>query len=337
MYLLLIGIGLGLGLAACAGVPQNTVPTSIPPEQLPTVIAETAAAANLATPLENETAATQAPDELQRESQGDLPTHAPTVTLGLEPTNGVVVSIETPVTLEPDEGVVIPTVVLPDTNYPLSTLKIYRPGDLSRVISPFRVVANVLPGPNRQVMVELFGEDGRILVRKILEVTPLPGLNTANLVTDLEFETPGVAEAARLQFTVVDEFNRTIASNSVNLILLSSGNEELKGYGDLQNNIVIQQPAENADIQGGTMVISGVARTGSDKPLEIELIDETGRVVGFGTAALVEAKDSDYRVFTAEISYTVNQPTWVRVIVKFNGARIPGIAYISSLEVVVRP
>jgi hypothetical protein len=297
------------------------------------VIAETAAAANSAAPLESNPAATQAPEELQ----GDLPTHEPTLTLGIEPTDGVEVSIETPVTLEPDEGVVIPTVVLPDTSYPFTNLRIYRPGDLSRVISPFRVVANILPGSNRQVMVELFGEDGRILVRKILEITPLPGLDTANLVTDLEFETPGVAEAARLQVTVVDEFNRIIESNSVNLILLSSGIEELKGYGDLQNNIIIQQPVSKADVQGGTMIISGLARTSSDSPLEIELIDETGRVVGFGTAALVDAKDSDYRVFTAEISYTVNQPTWVRVIVKAKGLNIPGIAYLSSLEVVVTP
>ena len=85
------------------------------------------------------------------------------------------------------------------------------------------------------------------------------------------------------------------------------------------------------------MIVSGVARTGSDKPLEIELIDEAGHVVGFGYASLVATQDSDYSVFTAEISYTVNQPTWVRVIVKAQSPHIPGIAYLSSLEVVVSP
>lgn len=319
----------GLVLASCSGPNAQPLPSAPPEEHLPTFIAQTAEAAIMLT-QESGPAALQA-DQLTQEAES----------LGMPPQEGQdsLAETPTPTAFVPEQ--IGEGFTPPDENdnsgHPPAIIKIYRPGDLSIVTSPFRVVANVPPGLDGNVLAELFGEDGRILTRKIINVVPLPGLNTANLISDFDFETVGVAEAGRLQITVIDNYGRVYTVNSVNLILLSTGYSELKGYGDLRENIIIQQPQPNITVNGQTLLVSGLARTGDDRPLVIEVIDRSGRIITFGTAALVPSENGSFHQFVGEVSFSVSEPTPVRVIVSARGARIPGTAFLSSLEVILSP
>lgn len=266
-----------------------------------------------------------------------IPTHMPTSTPETQVSNQT--PVETPITPESDDLIndAFEPLVSSDTTFPESIVKILRPGNLSRVTSPFSLVANLEPGPRDQVEVELVGEDGRLLMYKIVQITVLPGYTTGNLVTELDFEIEGVAEAGRLSVSARDEFGRPKSLASVDLILLSNGSTKLNPYGDLRDNLVIQQPNSNVIIYGDTLFITGLAHTREYHPLEISIIDELGTIISTGQAAVIDSEDPEIKLFIGEIKYQVNQATWIRLIVNLPGERIPGIANTSSIVLVISP
>lgn len=340
-------------LAACAASGQVPLATVIPEEHLPTIIAQTAAASKIKThtpEMESSSLAgsvTQivqlsptfdATMEAEATALATLDTPDPTL-LAQDPPSAIEAFEATAALVVPEmigEGYAPPTLAVNST-YPEAIIKIYRPGDLSRVVSPFRVVANVQPGLHNKVRVQLLGEDGRTLVDTTQTVIPLPGLTTANLVIELSFTTPAVAEAGRLLVSVTDDLGRLSSASSVNLILLSQGLTELKGYGDLRENLVIQQPAEGETIKGGVMTVSGLVRSGNDLPLTLELYDELGVLVGEGSADIVYSYERNYQLFIGEIEYKVSRATSLRLVVWASGTRIPGMAYLASRVVSVKP
>jgi len=48
-------------------------------------------------------------------------------------------------------------------------------------------------------------------------------------------------------------------------------------------------------------------------------------------------EDSPYGLFAGEIHYTISKPTWVRLVIRVPGARIPGTAYIKTMEILLNP
>jgi hypothetical protein len=80
-----------------------------------------------------------------------------------------------------------------------------------------------------------------------------------------------------------------------------------------------------------------LVRTASDQPLLVELITTDGRVVGSRLAGIAEGPKDAHRLFAAEIPYTVQSPTWVRVTVSERGTRLPGIIQLTSVEVLLSP
>lgn len=250
----------------------------------------------------------------------------------------------TSVIASPDPGVVIfPTsipipLILPEIEIPEAEIQIYVPGELSRVTSPFRFVANLAPtSPNYIILIELLGEDGRTLTRKIISALPPGGTTRINAVTEIEFEIDGLAEAARLVVSLDDEYGRVRALASVNLVLLSTGITQLNPYTDRFENIIIQQPSGNVMVQGDTLVITGLARTQSGRFLSLELINRKGEVIAFGLATVVTQEGAEYGFFATELKYLVEDPIWVLIVVRETGEKIPGPIHLTSLEMVISP
>jgi hypothetical protein len=311
---------------------------------IPTVIALTREAAD--GPAADSTALAQVVEDVNTD---ELPTHAPTntaqdVAAGDEVTlDGELVAVETAV----DVSEFIPSPEPVDPLHPeIGTIPdaeiiIYRPGELSRLASPFRVVADLPPGPAPDflVTVELFGEDGRLLVRKLLRVPLHPSTMRTTFVTDIDFEIRAVAETGRIVISTEDEFSRPRALASVDVILVSDGLSDLNFYQDTLENIIIQQPEAFKMVQSaeGILIVTGLARQNGDSPLLIELIDENGKVVGFGNAPFIVPETGEYGLFVGEVKYNVLEPTWVRLVVQTQGGRVPGISHTTSLEVVVSP
>lgn len=215
-------------------------------------------------------------------------------------------------------------------------MQIYRLGDLSRVTSPLLISAYLSSHTGKTVRTELYGEDGRLLVRELRTFATIPW-SFANHSVELEFEISAPAEVGRVLLVVEDEYGRVMAANSVNVLLLSVGSTELNPPTALMEAIVIQQPARRSLIQGGMVLVSGLARTDTDRPLHVELITEDGRLVGQRLFSVDRPSDGSHGLFAVEVPYNVTETTPVRLVVYEDGESMSPYTHLSSLEVILSP
>ena len=121
-------------LVSCAPASASPVPTLLPESLIPTIIAMTA-------------------DASRATSQALTPT----------------ATQETPTaTLTPAPTVSFPTQTFtPQPHIPLAQVQFLSPGPMSKFISPVQMQLMVVAGESDVIQVDLFGEDGRLLGRKI--------------------------------------------------------------------------------------------------------------------------------------------------------------------------
>lgn len=312
-------------------------------------------------------------DELPQESTADIllspvvpdtatpqkPTSVPataiqqatmTLTPTLEPISTIIA------TLFPegiDAALATPTRTLPPTRTPLPTrtptptltptppfayLHITRPGEFSRLISPYRMEAMVEPGEDGLVRIELIGEDNRLIINEALDYRDY--LNRRFWVAPyLEFQIPGTAETARLVMSVEDQFGRDIALSSVDLVLLSLGNNETNPAAVDLEPYLIRYPSTDQVLQGGVMWVSGLARRVNSTPLILELIDEQGKIVGANQVMVPPpTEELSHIPFGVEIDYQVQEMTPVRLTIRQESdGRIPGTIALSSTTIILLP
>lgn len=315
-----------LFLGACTpmGAPAEE---ALSEDHLPTVIAMTVQAGQTPTRASSSTPTVPQPKTATRTSAP--PTRTPTATD--EPTATETRGPTGTQTRQPSRT---PTLT-PTPQLPIGMIQILSPGPASMVVSPVTASLYMIPGERGTVIVELLGEDGRILVRKVLSYTPG---NRVRIATDLEFEIPVVAEAGRLVISTEDDDGRISALASVDLIMLSVGKDEINPSGDQLETIIIQEPIANTLIQGGSLMVSGLALAG-DEPLYIELIKADGSPAGPSRQVeVIPLPDyQGYGTFTTEIPYTVTRTTAVRLIIYERAGRIPGITHLSSTVIFLTP
>lgn len=319
-------------LVGCTTAGPRLSETSVPAQQLPTAIALTIQA------LEESQDAVETPTS-------PAPFATPTYTDSPEPPPLPQEAASPP--SEPSPTPETPVVTRrPPTSTPTATatpqaqaayLQISRPGPASRVVSPLRVGASVFPGARGNVRVELLGEDGRVLVRKIQTYQAQPNARV-NVNLELEFEITAVAEAGRLVVSTEDAQGRLIALASVDLVLLSFGEEDINPPGDLLERLVIREPARNLLIQGGSVVVSGMARPVGGDPLLVQMFNNSGQQIGPSRLVSVTPNpDGSHAPFSVEVPYTVTSPTWVRIHLSERDFRIPSTLHLSSVEVLLSP
>jgi hypothetical protein len=328
IYVFLIAMILG----GCTSLSGADGPTPYPTEYLPTVIALTMMAGQPSLPALTLTPTPQV-------NKPATPT--PTVTLSLaNQTKPGGQETVTPTSSTPPRRLTRTPTVTPTPEEPLADIQVLDPGPMSKVVSPLHVSAYLKPGARGIVQIDLLGEktDNPPLVRKIVSFGSLEGM--VNLAVDLDFEISGVSEIGRLQITTKDKYGRIIALYSVDLVLLSMGEADLNPSGDLLAPIIIREPNENTLIQGGKVLVSGLARPGNDQSLIIDMIASDGTPVGpnrIVSLAGVPLDDDGYASFSIEVSYSVKTPTWVRLITYENGGRIQGFMYLASREILLSP
>jgi hypothetical protein len=184
--------------------------------------------------------------------------------------------------------------------------------------------------------VELHGEDGRLLARFVKTYQLIPW-SMAKISMNLEFEISSVAEAGRLSIAVDDVFGRTMDATSIDLVLLSLGDPDINPPNPDKQNIVIQEPKPEMLIQGGKLIVSGKARLKTGKPPKVQIIDESGIVVGQRIASFSVPSPGAYGTFFAEVPYTVEGFTPARIIVFEDGGILSDYTFLSSVEVQLTP
>lgn len=322
---------MGILFSACTALPTaEPLPTLIPTNELPTIIALTAQAL-IPTPSPSITPTAKSPTPTPNFTntpaiEASSPTVSPT-----EPQ----VTTTAPPSLTP--SLTATSTPAEDEAIPFAQLQIIRPGALSKVVSPIDLYVYLRPGRGGRVVVELLGEDGRLMHRKVYRYSDVPDAAPVNLFAEIPFEIPGVAETARLTVTLYDVYGRLQAIAGEDLVLLSLGQPDINPAGDLLQPIVIQQPLPKHLIQGNSILVSGLARTPSDKPLLVQLIDRNNKVVGERLAGIATGDTAAHRLFAAEVPYQVTSPTWTRVVVIEYDTRLQIPINAASIEVLLSP
>ncbi len=250
---------------------------------------------------------------------------APTRTLAAAPT------------LSPTAGGVTRTpTITPTPIYPNADIFIRQPGPMSRLTTPIRISGWVQPGLDGRVHIELLGEDGRLLARKVLIYGP--DAERISLVEELDFEISAVAEMARVQIITYDVYGRVLALAAQEIVLLSMGNDDLNPAGNFLDTVIIQEPFPNKLIQGGELIVSGLVQAPADKVFLVELTAADKKLTGYRQLFVAAAPDVEYTPFTIDVPYLVTSPTWVRLTVKeLSSSRMSGPVYATSIEILLGP
>lgn len=302
--LLLLASLLGL-LAGCAS-PASAVPTPYPPEYLPTVVALTAEA--IAQAASDSATATQ----LVALPTG-VPTQTPAPTLTFTPA---------------------PTYT--PTSIPLhrsSAIEIQAPGPMSRVVSPINLRMNIQAGASKRVQIDLYGEDGRLLSRTLKRNVPTSNrgiLQTAKIT----FEISGAAEVGRVTVSTFDKEGRIQYLNSVRVLLLSSGVNEIMPAGNPSEPVGVVEPVVDKPVSGGVLTVRGDVWPFNLQPVVLELIDPEGKSIGLRILSVTTIQP---QLFETTIPYKVTEPTPARLTIRQDDDRMPGLFYVYSQEVLLNP
>jgi hypothetical protein len=237
-----------------------------------------------------------------------------------------------PSSLDSSTPTATPTLETPDTQ-----LRIAVPGPMSKVVSPIDFVVYILPDFTGSTRIQLLGEDGRELFGKSFRTFANIDNATTRVEEKIKFEIPGVAEIGRLQISTVDQYGRMQAFNSVRLLLLSMGDQEVTPPYASMERVLLRAPRMGDEVSGGILEVQGEILPINDTPVLMELYDTQGNVMGSRILTLRPA-DGTYQVFDTTLSYkTDQQQVPARLMIRQADDRISGLAYLYSVSLLAGP
>jgi len=291
---------LGL-LAACAPAISSPIPTPYPPEYLPTVIALTVEAASIS--------GTQ-------------------MAVALTPVSTIT---NTPLpTLSPTTRPTFTATTIP--GHEQAAIEIQSPGPMSRLISPITLRMNIISGDSEKVQIDLYGEDARLLSRTVKRVRTS---NDGVLQTiKIPFELRAAAEVGRITISTQDKSGRLQALNSVRILMLSSGSNEINPPGNPSEPIGVFSPLSEESVFGGVLNVNGDLWPFNLQPVILELIGPDGKSMGL---RILTVEEINPQLFETTIPYKVSEPTLARLTIYQDDDRINGLFYVYSQEVLLNP
>jgi len=333
---------------SCSNSHTTPIPTSFPPNYIPTVIELTVHAGHTDEPTTTlvvtpadfpPTSPTPSPGGLTPNPHDSSTPLAPDQTATSNPalsaTSTVVPSAA------PNRRITFTPTITRTPPIPNAGVQISEPGPMSKVSSPIKLRANLRSVPSGTYIVELWieplhdGEEPRMLYKDVRRLISNP-VDWVYLDESIQFELSRVSEFGQLRVSMYDTYGRPISINSVDLLLLSMGTSDITPSAVRTESIVIREPTPNQLIQGGKVIVSGLAMPAEDFML-VELVAPDGTVVGYRQVFVTPSPDGSYVPFAVEVPYQVDAPTWVRLRVSESGTRIAGIEHLSSVEVLVSP
>ena len=294
---------LGL-LSACALPGVAPAPTPYPPEYFPTVVVMTAQAA---------IATNQALTPSATPTETLTPTLSPTPTETLTP-----VPTNTPT---------------PSPEAPLAQIRILLPGPMSKVTSPMLLRMQIISGASELVQVDLQGEDGRLLARKLERVKSWPGGYYLSL--QIPFEVRTAAEVGRITISTKDEFGRVQSQLGMRVLLLSVGTDEITPEGQPAERVVFYTlPREDAVASGGIVEVEGRFLPFNDEQVVLELLNQAGKTIGL---RVLDFNGTDEQLFATTIPYKISEVTPARLVLRQDDDRLDGVIYLYSQEILLTP
>ncbi|MEX0787429.1 MAG: Gmad2 immunoglobulin-like domain-containing protein [Anaerolineales bacterium] len=278
-----------------------------------------------------------APTTMPLARPSETHTAPPQPEAGGSPTPGPLTESTPPIVLEPPFVIPSATPRLVTAPLPLEKISIILPGPGSQITSPLEVIGRSGPSWDQRVHLRILGEDGRELNRATTYILALPEAS-GRFTAALAFSVEGVAEAARLEI-VTDSLRtgRMAHLASLDLILLSVGAPLIHPGDEGPEKIAIFAPRDGARVSGGRVTVRGAGWVNSDVPLQVQVLDRAGTVVGSAEVSLDSPAVGQLGTFQVEVAYSIPSAQFGRIAVWEPGTTIPGIVHYNSLEVYLEP
>jgi hypothetical protein len=204
---------------------------------------------------------------------------------------------------------------------------------MSKVISPITLRMQVVSGGSELVQVDLQGEDGRLLARKLERVKSWPGGYYVSLTIPFEVQT--AAEVGRITISTKDGFGRPQAQLGMRVLLLSVGSDEITPEGDSSEHAVFYTPPrDDAVASGGVVKVDGRFLPYNDEQVILELLDLEGKTVGL---RVLDFDGTDEQLFETTIPYKITEATQARLVLRQEDDRLEGLIYLYSQEITLNP
>jgi hypothetical protein len=213
-----------------------------------------------------------------------------------------------------------------------AAIQIQAPGPMSKVVSPINLRMNILAGESERVQVDLYGEDARLLSRTVKTVRTSNDGVLQNI--KISFEIRAAAEVGRITVSTLDKAGRIQALNSVRILLLSSGGNEINPPGNPSEPVGVFSPLVEESISGGVLDVRGDIWPFNLQPVILELVGPDKKSIGL---RILTVENIYPQLFETTIPYKVNEPTLARLTIYQDDDRINGLFYVYSQEVLLNP
>jgi hypothetical protein len=223
------------------------------------------------------------------------------------------------------------------TALPEVTITVFSAGKTAEVAAPLEVGLEfnaVVEGPYR---LELLGEEGRLLYRRVWAQPGQPGTPQPRKLL-INFEIPEAQEPGRMVLSLLDRQGRFQAVDSVDVLLSTAVVGSQQAALENPDRLVIQSPVPGRQVKGGTVLVSGQIQGSAVLPVKVLLLAEDGQVVGQRLAAtqLIDEKAGTWQ-FSAEVPFKVWERTPVRLQVIQSGEPLSEIKLLASVLVDLSP
>ena len=219
--------------------------------------------------------------------------------------------------------VVQPTLGLPatpegtpdDGKYPAALLRIEKPGEMSRLTSPFVVIGSVLPGYKGMVNLQLFGENGRVIFDQLLELQEIDS-GWVSLASTIQFESLAAGEKGLLVVSTRDYYGRRMAQTGVPVLLLQIGESEYEVPQFTKQPVILELPVAGGFAKKGNLHIEGKIHLYNGNPVIIELVSQTGGITASRAISVAYNRETEYVPLMVDMPYTVSKRTPVRLSIR---------------------
>ncbi len=264
-----------------------------------------------------------------------IPAASPTVSL--TPSPGPRTEGTAPVIIpEGDPSPTVTAVFLPRA-LPDARIKVFQPGPASFVTSPFRVVGRTSSTWMNRVVLDLVGENGRLISRTITYLNAIPG-NAGPFAAEVSFEIESISEQARLEvYTHSRRDGQVVQMGSVQLFLVTEGRQLIHAALDGPEKLAVFSPRTEAVVEGGVVEVSGAGWVDQPVPLMVELRDRLGDSIASTQVEMNSPGPGQVGVFTVQLEYELDISQPGRIVVYEPGTDIPGMIHLSGVDVWIKP
>jgi len=191
---------------------------------------------------------------------------------------------------------------------------------------------HIIAGESGKAQIDLYGEDGRLLARNLKSV-PRSGKGVDQQIK-IPFEIRATAEVGRITISTLDKAGRIQSLNSVRVLLLSSGNNEITTPGNPSEPVGVFSPLAEESISGGVLNVRGDVWPFNLNPVIFELVGPDRKSIALRILAVDHI---DPQLFETTLPYKVFVPTLARLTIRQDDDRINGLFYLYSQEVLLNP